>query len=584
MTRSEKVRAQRKHKRILQHFCESSSIHGLKHVYEDGSLMFERVVWILVFLSGVCFSSYFCWQVWQKWEQSPILTSVETQLYPLKNVPFPAVTICNVNKVSESKLYEVILANPKFKNVSYTKLQSTLRFMTKLDRAFDEYNDEENQEKLLEMSQLYQARNISASDLFEILKKAAPACSDMMMDCKWLESPEPCMEYFSFLPTDDGMCCTFNGAKYLDSMLGIESGSNETREPLRVNGNGYRMGLTLVIDAKLRDFSVINGKFDGFKVLVHSPEEFPDVADRGFVLGLGTETFVGVKVTTSFYTEEVAKEVSPKKRQCLMEGEKNLKYFEYYSRSACHIECDTLLMQERCQCRPYFFKGDNETGFCEMQAYKCIAKVFEEIRLNDDDVCDCLPPCSDTWYEPEISYASFPGRGFNRSSTYKRIERKRKIGPGVDMTEYFKSNVAMLHVYYKEKTGMRYRTDIRFGAADFIASIGGLLGLGLGMSFISVIEILYYVFFRRLFLWQRVKLSRLTMRVTRILSRNSRQERKRNPRNLEVTENNNVWPSSATLSSSIATISSSSFDRQIPLTRRHSLNLPPHLQKRLSKY
>lgn len=43
--------------------------------------------------------------------------------------------------------------------------------MTKLDRAFDEYNEEENQEKLLEMSQQYQARNISATDLFEILKK-----------------------------------------------------------------------------------------------------------------------------------------------------------------------------------------------------------------------------------------------------------------------------------------------------------------------------------------------------------------------------------------------------------------------------
>jgi hypothetical protein len=42
MSRREKVRALRTHKRILQHFCESSSIHGLKHVYEDGSLMFER--------------------------------------------------------------------------------------------------------------------------------------------------------------------------------------------------------------------------------------------------------------------------------------------------------------------------------------------------------------------------------------------------------------------------------------------------------------------------------------------------------------------------------------------------------------
>ena len=26
----------------------------------------------------------------------------------------------------------------------------------------------------------------------------------------------------------------------------------------------------------------------------------------------------------------------------------------------------------------------------------------------------------------------------------------------------------MLHVYYKEKTEMRYRTDIRFGVEDFI--------------------------------------------------------------------------------------------------------------------
>ena len=28
----------------------------------------------------------------------------------------------------------------------------------------------------------------------------------------------------------------------------------------------------------------------------------------------------------------------------------------------------------------------------------------------------------------------------------------------------------MLHVYYKEKTGMRYRTDIRFGIEDFICN------------------------------------------------------------------------------------------------------------------
>lgn len=32
----------------------------------------------------------------------------------------------------------------------------------------------------------------------------------------------------------------------------------------------------------------------------------------------------------------------------------------------------------------------------------------------------------------------------------------------------YRSNVAMLHVYYKEQTGMRYRTDIRYGIEDFV--------------------------------------------------------------------------------------------------------------------
>ncbi len=50
------------------------------------------------------------------------------------------------------------------------------------------------------------------------------------------------------------------------------------------------MGLALVLDADTQDYTVTNGKFDGFKVLVHSPEEFADISDRGFVIGPGFET------------------------------------------------------------------------------------------------------------------------------------------------------------------------------------------------------------------------------------------------------------------------------------------------------
>jgi hypothetical protein len=40
------------------------------------------------------------------------------------------------------------------------------------------------------------------------------------------------------------------------------------------------------------------------QVLIHTSEEFPDVADRGFVLGPGTETFVYFQKNRKFNVEK----------------------------------------------------------------------------------------------------------------------------------------------------------------------------------------------------------------------------------------------------------------------------------------
>ncbi len=67
--------------------------------------------------------------------------------------------------------------------------------------------------------------------------------------------------------------------------------------------------------------------------------------------------FVAVKGITTFNTEEVAKVVKPDKRQCQVEEERKLLFFPRYSRAACTIECATKLMNDTCNCRPYFFRG-----------------------------------------------------------------------------------------------------------------------------------------------------------------------------------------------------------------------------------
>lgn len=66
-------------------------------------------------------------------------------------------------------------------------------------------------------------------------------------------------------------------------------------------------------------------------------------------------------------------------------------------------------------------------------------KFKEEIRVQGDEMCqDCLPCCSDTWYEPEISHASFPGNGFNQTRTFKRLVEQRNLSSDTDSNQYFK--------------------------------------------------------------------------------------------------------------------------------------------------
>lgn len=37
--------------------------------------------------------------VWVKFQNTPTITTVETNNYPISNIQFPAVTLCNLNKV-----------------------------------------------------------------------------------------------------------------------------------------------------------------------------------------------------------------------------------------------------------------------------------------------------------------------------------------------------------------------------------------------------------------------------------------------------------------------------------------------------
>ena len=144
-----------------------------------------RILWALIVLGGFTFSVYFCRQLYVKWEDNPTLTTVESNFHLIKDALFPAVTICNANKVSMRKLIREMTTNNKyylilivefFKSASYlfgiprytgipiSKMQETLSFLTNLDQTVG------NKEKMVELDQFYKANNISTKDLFHLLR------------------------------------------------------------------------------------------------------------------------------------------------------------------------------------------------------------------------------------------------------------------------------------------------------------------------------------------------------------------------------------------------------------------------------
>ena len=123
------------------------------------------------------------------------------------------------------------------------------------------------------------------------------------------------------------------------------------------------LGLSVVLYPDTRQYGtvVMNG-YKGFKALIHSAQEFPEVGGKGFAIGSGKEVFVGIGAEYTTATEGV-EAMAFNRRQCLKQDEEHdgiiLEVFSQYDQKSCLLECNARHMREQCGCLPYYYP-DNE--------------------------------------------------------------------------------------------------------------------------------------------------------------------------------------------------------------------------------
>ena len=80
--------------KTVKEYSESTTIHGIGYIFENGLYIFERILWISVVILGIVCAIYLSVTAYLEWKANPVLTTVATTGFPIEKVEFPSITIC----------------------------------------------------------------------------------------------------------------------------------------------------------------------------------------------------------------------------------------------------------------------------------------------------------------------------------------------------------------------------------------------------------------------------------------------------------------------------------------------------------
>ncbi|XP_072744920.1 sodium channel protein Nach isoform X2 [Anoplolepis gracilipes] len=352
----------------------------------------------------------------------------------------------------------------------------------------------------LEVDQLLMTYYEGFYDITKVLKNLSPQCMAMLLKCKLHGTYRNCSTLFQFRKTQDGFCCTFNYVREGDDILAM---SDVIKAPLKythkVENLGIERGLTVVLDPFLDDYFFPMLPVMGWKIIVFNPTDFPDVSSGGVTEVLvmpNSEMYVDVTATSFFSTNTIEK-FPVNQRNCIFSEEIRTTHSgTMYTYSDCIVDCKIYDIQKLCNCRPFFYprRGERENSqrVCTNIDLVCLTKYkskwwtvypYEdknEILPNSEWALHChkcYPTCDDTSYDV-LSSKSYMSPGHYRTEL---------------LSNFNVTDQGILHVFFSKYGSIRLKQDVIYYWYDLLSDIGGICGVFIGFSFISIVEILYFL-------------------------------------------------------------------------------------------
>ncbi|XP_039448302.1 pickpocket protein 28-like [Culex pipiens pallens] len=479
------------HKRIgdlFREYCSHSSIHCINYIGSAQRSCWERLWWVAMLTLSIYGCARLIQNIYYRWEHKPVIVSFDEKPTSVLQIPFPAVTICPETKFRPECLNFSALSEKFFEGNCKGK---------------DTVNEEEIQ-AFLSLIQICD-RHYSYEPYQSLLAKYN------------------LQDRFKETLTDEGICYTFNllpqkeifreenlhnnyyysTSLYNSSSWSLDDGYDPRAGlltfPSRILGSGFESGiyLQLQIPTSYEDYHCREAQ--GFKVLLHSPAEYPVASKKFLRLTFRHEVTIVIKPEI-ILTSKSLHSYTPSRRHCFFSHERKLQFFAIYNQANCELECLTNYTRKLCSCVRFSMPHHGRTKICESYQLECCIQAENKVQLliaNEGigkeslcvDQCRCLPACNSIEYDTEITQTKY--------DFLKSFELRYKSRIPADVLKNITSiNYAKLAIYFKQAQYTAMKRNELFGWTDFIANCGGVLGLCMGVSLLSLVELLYYCLVR----------------------------------------------------------------------------------------
>ncbi|XP_045177052.2 amiloride-sensitive sodium channel subunit beta-like [Mercenaria mercenaria] len=280
-----------------------------------------------------------------------------------------------------------------------------------------------------------------------------------------------------FTSSDYGNCFTVDSPKYIATRTGPD--------------HGIKLRLNLEVDEYIKNYA--SGY--GVRLVFHEPGTFAMPAEEGLTLSPGHETMIGLRVVNITRL--------PYPFGNCTDGEAfRQRYNISYSVAACMEFCRIEMTVEQCDCVPFdapdLHFSRNGVHVCD-NLKKTEDKCADKVNYNfEPGNCDCISPCRETVYEKTISGRRWPNKDYlekvlmedacrrNMSSMKDACSHLRNHTFDYERYRY---NFIRARIYFEELNYKKITEQEAYKAVRFVSDIGGAMGLFLGASLLSILEL-----------------------------------------------------------------------------------------------